>query len=79
VRENRDDGRRRENEPDRGQGERPHVGAQRAEVREEGGRVQERRQEDHQHQIGIELDVRDARDQAENEAAQHERDRVRHG
>ena len=72
------DGRRRDqHEPDRVEGDRPRAVAQAAQVGEERGRVQQRRQEDQQHQVGVELDARDPRHQPEQQATEHERDRVR--
>ena len=53
------------------------VGAQRPQIREEGRHVEQRRQEDHQHQVGVELDVRDAGQVAERDRPEHEHDRVR--
>ena len=67
---------RHEHQADRRHRDRAQVAAQRAQVREEGGRVQQRRQEDQEHQIGLELDLRDARQQTEHQPAQHERDRI---
>ena len=46
--------------------------------REERRRVEQRRQEDQQDQVGLELDVRDARHEPEHQPTEHERDRVRH-
>ena len=69
---------RHEHQADRRHRDRAQVAAQRAQVREEGGRVQQRRQEDQEDQIGLELDLRDARKQTEHQPAQHERDRIGH-
>jgi hypothetical protein len=68
---------RRDDEPDRRQGDHPRVVAQRAQVAEERRRVEQRRQEDEQDEIGVELDVGDPRHEPEQEAADHQRDRVR--
>ncbi len=53
------------------------VGAQRPQVGEERRHVEQRRQEDHQHQVGVELDVGDAGQVAERDRPEHEHDRVR--
>ena len=69
---------RHEHQADRRHRDRAQVAAQRAQVREEGGRVQQRRQEDQEHQVGLELDLRHARHQPEHQPAEHERDRIGH-
>jgi hypothetical protein len=53
------------------------VVAQLAQRGEEGRRVEQRRQDDDEDDIGIELDVGDAGDEAQRRAADHEQDRVR--
>jgi hypothetical protein len=77
VADHRDGSDRREHQPDRRQRDRAHVAAQGVQVREERRRVQQWRQEDDQDEVGLELDVRNARHQPEHQAAEHERDRVR--
>ena len=52
--------------------------AQVAERGEERRRVEERRQDRDEHDLRLQLDVRDARHEAEREPAEHEQDRVRH-
>jgi hypothetical protein len=51
--------------------------AQVAERGEERRRVEERRQDRDQHDVRVEGHVRNARDEAEREPAEHEQDRVR--
>ena len=72
-----DRGRGDQHEPDRGQRDRPRAVAQAAQVGEERGRVQQRRQEDEQHQVGVERDLGDPRHQPEQQASDHQRDRIR--
>ena len=55
---------------------RARVAAQVAQRREERGAVEQRRQEDEQHQLRVELDLRDAGHEADDGAAEHQRDRV---
>jgi hypothetical protein len=78
VGDDRDGARGGEHEPDREQADRADVLAQLAQPGEERRRVEQRGQEDEQHEIRLELDVRDARDQPEPEASEHEEDRIRH-
>jgi hypothetical protein len=66
-------------QPDRAERQPSHVSAQIAEVREDRGAVEQRRQQDHQHDLGIESDLRRARDEPESRAAHDEHDRIRHG
>ena len=61
----------------RGERERPQAGADVVEVREEGRGVQQRRQEDHEDDLGVELDLRQPGDEAHRGAADHQHDRVR--
>ncbi len=77
VRDHRDHTGGHEDEPDRGHRDCAGVGPEAAEVGEERRGVQQWRQEDEQDEVGLELDVGNARDEAEDEAAEHERDRVR--
>jgi hypothetical protein len=72
-----DDHRHHDN-ADRKQGDRPGVAAQVAQRGEESGAVEQRREEDQQHQVRVQLQLRDARDVADSDAAEHEGDRVRH-
>ena len=60
-----DEDRGGKHETDRAQGEAPEVGAHVAQVREEGGTVDQGRQEDHEHYVGIEGDRGDAGHEAE--------------
>ena len=68
----------REHEPDREQADRADVLAQLPQPGEERRRVEQRRQEDQQDEVRLELDVRDAGDEPEPEAAEDEEDRIRH-
>jgi hypothetical protein len=77
VRHDRDRARRRDHEPDRHQGDRAQVVLEVAQAREERGAVEQRRQEDHEHELRLELDVRQAGDEAHHEPAEHEQDRIR--
>ena len=77
VADDRDRTGRDQHQSDRGQRQRAGVGAQRPQVGQEGRHVEQRRQEDHQHQVGIELDVGDAGQVAERDRPEHEHDRVR--
>ena len=47
-------------------------------VREERRDVEQRRQEDHEHELGVELDVRDAGQVPERDRPEHEHDRIGH-
>ena len=60
----------------REQRDRARVVPQRAQVREEGGRVEKRRQEDHQHQLRLELISGMPGQQPERQSAENERDRI---
>ena len=53
------------------------VVAQLAQRGEEGGGVEQRRQDDDEHDVGVELHVGDAGDEAQRRAADHEQDRIR--
>lgn len=53
----RDHDSRDDHEADGEHPDRPDVRAQLTQVREERGRVEERRQEDQQHDLGVELDA----------------------
>ena len=66
-----------QHEPDREQADRADVLLQLPQPGEERRRVEQRRQEDQQDEIRLELDVRDAGDEPEPEAAEDEEDRVR--
>src|SRR5581483_2963362 len=61
---------------DAGDRDRPQVAAQIAEVGEEGGAVKERWQEDDEHDVRVEVDLRESGDEAEQGAADDEHDRV---
>ena len=58
--------------------ERGEVRAQVADRRLDRGAEEQRRQEDEQDQVGLELDARQARDERQPEAAEHEQRRVGH-
>ena len=78
MRDDRDDDHRQEDETDREQPHRPQVRAQVAQRREERGSVEEERQHtDGEDEIGRQVELGQARDEAEREAAAHEQDRVR--
>ena len=68
---------RREHEAQGEQRDGPRIGAQVAQRGEEGGRVEQRRQEADEHDVRPQRVVRDARDEPDREAAEHEQDRVR--
>ncbi len=68
---------RDQHEPDGRQGERPRVAAKRPHVGEEGRGVQQRRQEDEQHEVRIELGLGDAGENPQHQTAQNEHDRIR--
>ena len=64
---------------DQAEGEQPDgpgVAPQLVEVGEERRRVQERREEDQQDEVGVQLDVGHAGREAERRAAQHQQDRI---
>ena len=77
VNDDRDGGHRRENERDGEGGDRARVAAQLAHRREEGRAVQERREEDQEHDIRVELHGGNTGQESDHRAACHERDRVR--
>jgi hypothetical protein len=59
------------------QRDRPHVRAQLAQIGEEAARVQQRREEDHEHESGVEAHVWNAGQEAEHRAAEDQQDGVR--
>ena len=67
-----------EHEPDRERADRPDVLPQLPQPGEVRRRVEQRRQEDQQHEVWLELEVRDARDEPEPEPAEDEEDGIRH-
>ena len=67
---------RDQHEPDRLQRDRAQVAPQVVQVGEEGRRVEQRRQEDHEHELGLELDVRQPGHEAEHQPADDQHDRV---
>ena len=77
VRDPRDAERRRQHEPDCEQADRPRVAAQLAQVGEQRGRVEQRRQRDDEDEVGVEPDVGHPRDEREQRAADGQPDRVR--
>ena len=68
---------RREHEAHREQGDRPRIGAQVAQRGEEGARVEQRRQESDEHDVGPQRVVGHAGDEADGQPAEHEQDRIR--
>ncbi len=76
VRDCRDRAHRHQDETDAGDRDRPEVPAQIAEVREEGGAVEQRGQEDDEHDVRIEVHLGQAGDETEKRAADDEHDRV---
>jgi hypothetical protein len=68
---------RRDDEPDREEEDGPDVPPVLAERRVHGLPVEERREEDEEHEVGLELDVRQAGDEAEAEPAEDQDDRIR--
>ncbi len=76
----RDDGHddhRQEHEPDREEPYRPEIRAQILERGEEGGAVEERRQDADEDEVGRQVDLRQAGREAECEPAEDEQDRIR--
>ena len=65
-----------DHEADRDHRDAARVGPQLAKVGEERRHVQEGRQEQDEHELRIELHVRDPGDEADRKAAQHQQDRV---
>jgi hypothetical protein len=57
--------------------DRAQAGAQAAQVGEERPAVEQRWEEQQEHQLRLELDLRQPRDEAHREAADHEHDRIR--
>ena len=78
VGDDRDDGGGEEDEGDREQGQRPHHRAQLARRGAPAGGEDQRRQEDEEDRVGVELDGRQAGDEGDREAADDEHDRRRH-
>src|SRR6266540_2274218 len=78
VRDRRDGDHGHQDQHHRRQRDRPRVAAQVRRWREEGRPVQQRRQEQHQHQVGWQLHGRDPWHEPEQESAEDEQDRVRH-
>ncbi|HET8592846.1 MAG TPA: hypothetical protein VFL56_04215 [Solirubrobacterales bacterium] len=77
VGDDRDRPRGRQNQADRLEGDHPGIRAQAAQVGEEGGRVEQRRQEDEQNQVGIEDYLRHPGQEAQHQAAEDQGNRVR--
>jgi hypothetical protein len=69
----------REHQPDRAERERAQVGPKVAEVRIDRRAVEKRRQEDDQHDLGVEPHLGQAGNESEYGAADNEHDRIRHG
>jgi hypothetical protein len=78
VRQHRDSDHRGEHEADREGGERPDLGPQLLRRRGPGRRVEQWRQEDEEDDLRLELEVRQAREHADRQAAEDEHDGVRH-
>jgi len=76
----RDGDRRRggDHEADRQQRDGAQVRLEVAQVGEVRRRVQQRRQEDHQHQLRLQLGVGQAGQEAHHQPSEHQHDRVRH-
>jgi hypothetical protein len=74
--DDRHPGHRREHQPDRDHRDGAEVLPDVAEIGEERGAVDQDRQEHDQHDVRVELDRGYARDEAEDDAADHEHDRV---
>ena len=77
VRDDRDADRRHDDEPDREEPDRARVGSQVAERREERRAVEQRRQDAEEDELRLELELGNARDDANGEPADDEQDRVR--
>ena len=77
VRDDRDGRRRHQHEREREQHQRAALGAQLARRGVPAGRQQQRRDEDEQDDVGVELDRRDPGHEGEAEPAEDEHDRVR--
>jgi len=69
---------RREHQSNRAEGERAQVGPEVAEVRIDRRAVDQRRQEDHQHDLRVKLHLRQAGNEPEQSPADDQRDRIRH-
>jgi hypothetical protein len=76
VRDDRDRGRGHEHEPDRVQADPAQVRPQVAQRREVGRVEQERRQEDQEDEIRVELDLRHAGHEPDKAPGHHQQDRV---
>ena len=77
VGDERDRERGRQHQPDREHADLAHVLAQLAQAGEEARAVEQRREEDEQDEVRLQLGVRDPRDPRDGEAAEDEEDRVR--
>ena len=77
VRDDGDTHRRDDDEPDREEADRPHIGPQIAKRREERRAVEQRRQDAEEDELGLELELRHPRNEPDREAAEDEEDRVR--
>ena len=78
VSDHRDDDHRREHEADRQERDRADGALQLAQRREEGGRVEQRGEQDEQDELRLELDVRHLRDERQTQPPDHHQDRIRH-
>ena len=67
--------RRRRNQPDGEERDRPQIGAQVAQAGEEGCRVEERWQDRNEHEVRRQLELRQARDEPQHEPSGDEKDR----
>ncbi len=76
--DNRDDARRRDDEPDREERDGPEVRAQVAQAGEERCRVEERRQDRDEHEVRRQLHLRQAGHEAEQQPADDEEHCDRH-
>ena len=77
VRDDRHGAGRGEDERDREERERRQLGPQLARGGRVAGGVQQRRQEDEEHDVGLERDVRERRDEPDHQPADDQDDRVR--
>ena len=74
----RDDRHREQHEPHREAGDRREVRAKVAQRRPDGGCEEQWRQEDEQHEVRLEGEPRQSRDEGQAESAQHDQCRVGH-
>ena len=78
MRHHRDRRRARQDQPDRERGHGGKLRAERADRREEGRDVHDRRHEHDEDDVALDLDLWQPRDESERESTDQEDDRVRH-